>query len=167
MKVEAFVESTFLAMLKQKPVSQIYVAKIIEEVGICKGTFYKYYCDKYDLLRKCFQKTYYKQAAAAGTLDEFLGVVLPAFRRTPKVVLHAMTESDPDSMFRFHSKLVYDFLVLERGAAAEEERIRYAMHFYADGITRMTAEWLASPQPATAEELIETVHDMRPRILCM
>lgn len=167
MKVEAFVESTLLSMLKHKTVTQIYVAKIIEEVGICKGTFYKYYCDKYDLLEKCFNKTYYRNASSAGSLDEFLAVCLPAFRRTPKVVLHAMPESDPDSIFSYHSRLLYGYIAQDVGIApaGAEARIEYAMHFYADSITRMTAEWLASSAPVPPEKLIECIHDMKPSIL--
>ena len=50
MKIEYYIESALLQFLKTKPIDSIRVIDLIEEIGICKGTFYKYYKDKYHLL---------------------------------------------------------------------------------------------------------------------
>ncbi len=136
-------------------------------MGICKGTFYKYYCDKYDLLQKCFVKHYYAVAEGQKSLTGFLSLVLPAFARTPKVILHAMSESDPDSLFSFHTNLLKTRILAaaeEEGLSMEDARVAYAVSFYAESVTRMTMAWLASG-PASPEKFVEHIRDMCPALL--
>lgn len=169
MKIERYVESVLLGLLKTKPMSQIYVSKIIDDVGICKGTFYKYYCDKYDLLQKCFFHEYYDEVLSESeTFEQFVLNSLAAFRKSPKVVLHAMTAEDSNSIFGYHSKLVYEYIVKDRiaqGKPTEGEFYEYVMHFYANSVTQIFVDWLGAPKLSAPEEVMRIVRGMLPRAL--
>ncbi|CUX25090.1 TetR/AcrR family transcriptional regulator [Clostridium sp. C105KSO13] len=46
------IQSVFLDLLKEKPISKITVKEICEKADINRGTFYKHYEDIYDLMKK-------------------------------------------------------------------------------------------------------------------
>lgn len=157
MKVEAFMEDRLLALLKHRPITQIYVSELIEEVGICKATFYKHYCDKYDLLQRCFERQFYADVLAhAETLDQFLGGCLAAFKKSPKAVLNAMLSEDPGSLFGYHAGLVKKFLLGDRKRAGKPDNddTPYLADFYADGVTRATVAWLSAPKLTPCDEML-------------
>ena len=155
-------------MLKTKPVTQIYVSHIIEEVGICKGTFYKYYRDKYDLLQKCFYHEYYAEILEhAETFEQFAVGCLNAFRKVPKIARHAMTE-DRDSVFGYHSRLSYEYLLKDRerqGKETEGEFCVYLLKFYADSATQIMVDRLGSPHMGQTEEIMRLIRGAMPQAL--
>lgn len=46
------IQTSFLSLLKQKPLNKITVKEICEMAEINRATFYKYYSDAYDLMEK-------------------------------------------------------------------------------------------------------------------
>ena len=168
MRVRFFVESAFLEMLKEKPVGQIHVADILGAVGICKGTFYKYYCDKYDLLQKCFTNEYYGEILGSShTFDQFTENSLNAFRKSPKTVLHAMSPDDSDSLFAYHTRLTAQFLRRDRERAGMTENAvsERLIALYAENVTRLTAEWLGAPRHGQTEDALGLIRAARPALL--
>ena len=59
MKIEYYIETTLLKFLKTKSIDSIRVIDLRDEIGICKGTFYKYYQDKYHLMICSFENYFY------------------------------------------------------------------------------------------------------------
>lgn len=170
MKIEYFVENALLSMLKTKPITQIFVSNLIEEVGICKGTFYKYYNDKYDLLRKCFYNAFYRKIMERSeTFEQFVGNCLKEFRKASNIVLHAMEYEGFDSLFEYHNHLLADCLVKDRVKAGQETEGLYAemIHFYARGITKLTCDWLSDPRDRQVEEIMGLIRATVPVGLCM
>ncbi len=169
MRPERFLEAELLNRLKTKPVTQIYVSDLIAGVGICKATFYKYYCDKYDLLQKCFYHEFYEEILAhAATFEQFAAASLSAFRKSPKTVVHAMICEDPSSIFSYHSGLVKSFLVRDRIAAGKETEGEFTgeiLRIYADDVTRATVEWLSAPKLVSAEERMRLIRGLFPAAL--
>ncbi len=169
MKVEYYVESALLSMLKQKPVAQIYVSGLIKEVGICKGTFYKYYRDKYDLLQKCFDNEYYGEILShAETFEQFVGGCLSAFRKSPKIALNAMSPEDPDSLFPYNSRLAYEYIVKDRlrsGKPAAGKTVEFAMRHYAQSATRFMLDWLGASRQERTEDALELLRAVKPCVL--
>lgn len=165
MKIEYFVENALLSMLKTKPITQIFVSNLIEEVGICKGTFYKYYNDKYDLLRKCFYNAYYRKIIERSeTFEQFAGHCLKEFRKAPNIVLHAMEYEGFDSLFEFHNQLLSDYIVKDRAKAGQETEEKYAeiIRFYARGVTQLTCDWLSDTHGRQVEEMMELIREIAP-----
>ncbi len=46
------IRNSFIALLKQKPISKISIKEICEDADINRATFYSHYTDQYDLLKK-------------------------------------------------------------------------------------------------------------------
>ena len=46
------IKDTFLSLLEKKNISNISVKELCEMADINRGTFYRYYIDIYDLLKK-------------------------------------------------------------------------------------------------------------------
>lgn len=160
MNTERFLERALLDFLKTKTVTQIFVSDLLKEVGVCKATFYKHYCDKYDLLQKCFQNAYYSEILAhAENFEQFVSLTLSAFRKSPKVVLHAMPPEDPSGLFGYHCQLVSGFL--RRSGGTNEERER-TIRVYARTVTEVTVDWLSAPRLAPAEEVVRLVRSLYP-----
>ncbi len=166
MRVRYFVESAFLEMLREKPVGQVRVADILDSVGICKGTFYKYYCDKYDLLQKCFYNEFYREILERSeTFEQFHENSLSVFRKAPKIVLHAMTPEDSDSLYGYHSRLAADFLRRDRereGKQTAGEPYESMISLYADNATLFTVEWLGASRHGQTEETLKLIRAARP-----
>lgn len=170
MKIELYIENELLEMLRTKPVSQIYVTNLIERVGVCKGTFYKYYCDKYDLVQKCFHNRCYAAIIErCETTKDFIRECLSAFREMPRVVLHAMETGEPNSLFNYHSKLLREFVVKDRIRTARPYEGKYysnVIALFCDDVTRMTVGWLGGNPISQPEELMQLVRGIVPRALC-
>ena len=162
MNTERFLERALLDLLKTRTVTQIFVSDLLKEVGVCKATFYKHYCDKYDLLQKCFQNAYYGEILAhAENFEQFVALSLAAFRKSPKVVLHAMPREDPSGLFGYHCELLGGYLRKERGAAESEERER-TIRVYARTVTEVTVDWMSAPRLAPAEEIVRLIRALYP-----
>lgn len=50
------IKTSFIELLKKKPITKVTVKEICELSEINRATFYKYYCDAYDLLEKIEQE---------------------------------------------------------------------------------------------------------------
>lgn len=50
------IKNSFIELLKKKPINKVTVKEICELSEINRATFYKYYCDAYDLLEKMEQE---------------------------------------------------------------------------------------------------------------
>ncbi len=162
MNTERFLEKALLEMLKTRTVTQIFVVDLLKEVGICKATFYKHFCDKYDLLQRCFQNAYYGEVLAhAENFEQFVSLSLAAFRKSPKVVLHAMPPEDPSGLFVYHSELLCGFLRKECSVRESEERERL-IRVYARTVTEVTVDWLSAPRLTAVEEVVRLVRALYP-----
>ena len=162
MNTERFLERALFDMLKTKPVTRVFVSDLLGEVGVCKATFYKHYCDKYDLLQKCFRNSFYAEILAhAENFDQFVAQSLSSFRKNPKVVLNAMPPEDPSGLFGYHVGLLCGFLRKENGfrAGGSNENLIRA---YARTVTEVTLEWLSSPRLAPAEEIMRLIRALYP-----
>ncbi len=158
MNTRRYLERALLDMLKTKPVTQIFVSDILAEVGVCKATFYKHCCDKYDLLQKSFQTAYYAEILAhAENFEQFVSLSLAAFRKTPKVVLHAMPREDPNGLFDYHCGLLCTFLRKE--SRSGDERV---MRVFARTVTEVTVDWLSAPRLAPSEEVMRLIRALSP-----
>jgi len=49
---------SLMELMKSKPISTIYIKEICALADISRATFYKYYTDQYDLLRKTEEETF-------------------------------------------------------------------------------------------------------------
>ncbi len=47
------IQRAFIKLLSEQSFQQLTVQNIITKAGVARGTFYRYYLDKFDLLNRC------------------------------------------------------------------------------------------------------------------
>lgn len=162
MKIEYYIETTLLQFLKTKSIDGIRVIDLIDEIGICKGTFYKYYKDKYHLLVCCFQKYYYNDILkGAEDWETFVGRSLSAFKKTPAVLLNAFDSQDINSLRGYHEELMSKYFFMG-GSAEKEELYVYSAEAFAHYTTDMLIEWLKNKCAQSPSALIERMKAVMP-----
>lgn len=146
MNMKKYFEQGMMSLLERKNLDAITVGEIIEEVGSCKGTFYKHYLDKYGLCCCCFERHVYSMINKdAASWEEFIMQCLSAFENNTKAILHAFNSKDVNSPRRYHENLTSDYLVrqyVKNGGDASEGVNMITLKLYAVAVTEIIYNWL-------------------------
>lgn len=139
-------ESTLKQLLKRNCIDNIRVTDIIGETGICKGTFYKYYQDKYDLLMQTFENFFYKEITQdCNGPEQFIENCLKVFRRDPVVVFNAFRSQDVNSMRSYQEMKYRSYIEQSRkkkGYSAENIYVEYAIGVFVREVSEILLAWL-------------------------
>ncbi len=168
MKIEFFLENTLMDLLKEKSIDSIHVKDIIAELGICKGTFYKYYQDKYDLIVHVFESKFYREVNGVTSWEEFVKGSLTAFRRSPVIVYNAFLSNDINSIGFYHRARIKELFLAhaaEVEIAAEAQEIEYAVNILTWLINKTMMVWLKNGCTETEEEVLSMIKRLMPYIL--
>ncbi len=170
MKIEYYMEQSLLGLLKKKPIDEIRATEIIDGVGTCKGTFYKYYRDKYDLLLRSFRNNIYGDIPeTSADWREFVARCLSVFEQNAPVILNAFSSSDVNSARHHNERLLRDVLYAERlenGLETGGEVYELAINIFSANITDIIVDWLHTGCKRSHEKLIGVMRDVMPVILC-
>lgn len=170
MKISYYLERSLLKLLKTKSIDEIYVIEIIDEIGTCKGTFYKYYRDKYDLLFHCFQDCIYKDIPETSeNWNEFISRLLSVFKENAAVVLNSFVSADMNSVRHYNEGVIRQFIVSERerrGVETAGATYEYALNMYAVYVTDIIMDWLRHGCKTPTEETVALINATMPVILC-
>lgn len=162
MKIEYYIETALLKFLKTKSIDTVRVIDLIDEVGICKGTFYKYYQDKYSLLIRVFRKYYYDDILkGADTWENFVNRSLNSFKSNPAVILNAFDSQDINSLRRYHEQLMRRYFFTGAGAE-EEEFYGYSADVFTRNSTDLIIEWLKGRCAVPCGDLIKKMKAIMP-----
>lgn len=162
MKIEYYIETTLLKFLKTKTIDSIRVIDLIDEIGICKGTFYKYYQDKYQLLIRSFQNYYYDDILkGADSWESFVTRSLNSFKSSPSVILNAFNSQDINSLRSYHEQLMRRYFF--NGAGVEEgEFYGYSVDVFTHYVTDIIMDWLKSKCAESNAEMIRKMKAIMP-----
>ena len=168
MKIEFFLENTLLNLLKTKSIDGIHVKDIIQELGICKGTFYKYYQDKYDLVVHAFENKFYCNVEDGGSWERFVVGSLRQFRSSPTVVYNAFLSTDINSISQYHQARIKALFLAERAAnklPCDGIEIEYAVNILTWLVNETMRVWLRNGCIETEEETLAMIKRMMPCVL--
>ena len=147
MNMKKHFEQGMLSLLERKSIDSITVSEIIEEVGSCKGTFYKHYIDKYHLCYQSLQNYIYCDISKeTKSWEEFVLQCLSAFEKHDKVILHAFDSEDINSAKNYYKQLLAEFFVKEYAGGEENSSLTVnslAINLYCTNVTELTIKWLA------------------------
>lgn len=170
MKISYYLEQSLLNLLKTKSIDEIYVIEIIDEIGTCKGTFYKYYRDKYDLLFHCFRDWIYKDIPETSkNWNEFISRLLAVFKENGVVVFNSFISADVNSVRHYNERIIREFIISERerkGLETSDTTYDYALNMYAVYVTDIIVDWLRHGCKTPLNELTALVNATMPVILC-
>jgi AcrR family transcriptional regulator len=157
MKIQQYLESTLLKLLQQKSIDNLRVTDIIDEMGISKGTFYKYYQDKYDLLRNTFNHYFYEEATnGCKEPKEFMENCMKSFRRMPSAVYNAFCSEDVNSIRNYHEQKYRAFVeeyYTKNGFDPHYVYTQYALDFYVSNVSEILLRWLKNGCKQSDEEM--------------
>lgn len=165
MDAKKFLEESLINILKKKSIDKIKVSEIIREVGTCKGTFYKYYCDKYDLLLSCFKNRVYNEVMKnADDWKSFTAFSLVAFSKMPSVTLNAFMSQDVNSIRKYHDNLLASYFENDLKKVKDKSAInRGITHICAYGYTEIMLTWIQTGMKESVEELISYMQAAMPQ----
>lgn len=169
MKIEFFLENTLLDLLKTKSIDGIHVKDVISELGICKGTFYKYYQDKYDLVVHAFENKFYREVKDCASWENFVIGSLRAFRSAPDVVYNAFLSSDINSIAHYHQTRIKTLFLAERvekKLPTEGVEIEYGVNILTWLINETTMVWLKGGCAEKEEDVLGMIKRLMPVVLC-
>lgn len=155
-----------LDMLKRKGVDEIRVTDIIEETGICKGTFYKYYKDKYDLLNSAMRHKYvdFYPNGDLTNWESKLEAILNSASKDSTILLNALRSDDVNS-FRYTVDKFFFRCILQVINIKEEdltEQDRMLILIYSDYICEILINWLEQKEKQSAQIVVSIIKKIMP-----
>lgn len=146
MNMKKYFELGMISLLEKDCIDNISVIEIIEEVGSCKGTFYKHYIDKHDLCLQCLKNQVYVEIdLTTPDWNSFFMACLATFRKSAKVVLHAFESSDINSVRNYNNAMFtqYLFNLYEKnGGDLSKPLVKEALTHFATFSTDIAMQWL-------------------------
>lgn len=162
MKIEYYIETALFKFLKTKPIDCIRVIDLIEETGICKGTFYKYYQDKYQLLIRSFKNYYYNDILKdADSWEKFVERSLNAFKSNPAVIINAFDSLDINSLRTYHEQLLRGYFFKGNREEADEY-YEFSADVFTHYVTNIILDWLKGKCAETNKQVINKMKAIMP-----
>lgn len=167
MNMRKYFEQGMMQLLERKNIDSITVGEIIEEVGSCKGTFYKHYIDKYYLCCNCLENRVYSEISAdTDNWGDFIMQCLTAFEKNGKVILHAFESKDVNSARRYHENFTTEYLIkqyLKNGGDASAALNLITLKLYGSAVTELITKWLAGGCKESKEEICSLICAVTPQ----
>lgn len=167
MNMKKYFEQGILTLLERKNIDSITVGEIIDEVGSCKGTFYKHYLDKYCLCCDCLQNRIYSGISAdADTWEEFIMQCLTAFEKNDKVVYHAFDSEDVNSARKYHENFTAEYLIGKYARSGGDMSVALnilVLRLYSAAVTDLIVKWLAGGCKESKEDIFSLICAVTPR----
>ncbi len=167
MDMKKYFEISIFELLKKESLDQITVTDLIREVGSCKGTFYKYYMDKYDLCYKCLSANIYSKISFdVKEWEPFIEEFIKLMDHNSKILINAFAPKELNSPREYNNRLLSGAIatVLEKKGLDTSERL-LAFTIRATGvfITEIIYEWFVLGKRETCEQVLEQIRAVFPQ----
>ena len=109
MKTREFIIEAIKKLLEKHTFENITVQNIIDEAGVSKPTFYRYFQSKYDLAASVFSERISKNMLMqydGSNYDEFQNMVFQIIKENRKYLRRVMKSSGPESFYEFLIKYI-------------------------------------------------------------
>lgn len=167
MNMKKYFEKSMMDLLTRKNIDGITVGEIIEEVGSCKGTFYKHYVDKYALCCSALQNRVYCDVSPdAESWESFIYQCLTAFEKNAKTVLHAFDSKDVNSARRYHENFTMQYLVkqyVKNGGDLSVTLNIMTLRLYSTAVTELITRWLSGGCKESKEQTFDLICAVTPQ----
>lgn len=160
-------ECSMIKLLKEKCIDQITINELIQEVGSCKGTFYKYYVDKYDLCNKCLSNNVYdKINFEEEDWEKFLVNYVDVLDHNAKIIVNAFASGDINAPIRHNQRAISDVLariLRNQGVDVEDGANLFVLDSCGSIITDVVYSWLKLGRKTNKTELIQRIRAIMPK----
>lgn len=158
-----------LKLLEEVTVEDIMVSQVIKDVGSCKGTFYKYYLDKYDLCVNALKNCVYSKLDLGETnWKVFLQKYLTLVDENANVLTNAFVSDDINSPRAYNENLVSGVLTnvaKKNGMNVELKESAFFIQVCARSITDITAIYVKHYKGETLSFVADLISGIMPSSL--
>ena len=156
--------------MRTTAVESITVRQICENSGLSRQTFYRCFCDKYDLINWYFDRLLHEsfdQLGSGKTVRE--GLILKfRYIKQEYVFFRAAFSTDTQNNLRDHDfQMIFSFyqnLIRQKHGDASQ-RILDILEMYCSASIYMTVKWVMQDMPVSPEELADTMIAAMPQEL--
>lgn len=169
MNAKRYIENSLIDLLKVKSIDKIKVSEVLRISEVSKGTFYRYYCDKYDLLQKAFNNLVYNKLTDCTDWCSFVAGELREFAKCPDIALNAFNSSDVNSLRTYNETFLKALLEsdVKRVYGDDISKIcSVSIHICALSFTDMIINWLRTGMNETVDELLSYMRAAMPHSIC-
>ena len=112
MRTKEFIIEAIKKLLEKHTFENITVQNIIDEAGVSKPTFYRYFQSKYDLAASVFSESITKNMLMqydGSNYEEFQNMVFEIIKDNRKYLRRVMKSSGPESFYEFLIKYIITY----------------------------------------------------------
>lgn len=157
------IRESFIALLKEKPLSKITVKEICAGADINRATFYAHYTDPYALLHEieesliCDIRTYLSERAEDTEADDvaMLRQILQYIRANADMCAVLLSDYSDAYFQQLLRELVLHELNLRANSAFSEEDGSFILTFVLTGFVGILRQWLDSGMTKSVQELAQ------------
>ena len=161
------IQSTFLELLKEKPVNKITVKELCDKAEINRGTFYKHYQDVYDLMEQLEEEALADlekllvSATENGSGSSLFSLLASMQNNRDLICSLSKTSINTDFINRLTDCCTrYALSTPSVSVQLDKPNRQYVYSYLAGGISRLLAHWLANgavDDPADLAHLIDSL----------
>lgn len=155
-------------LLKKEPLDEIRVSEIVKESGLSRKTFYRHFCDKYDLMNWYFDQFYQESFGSimvGSSWEEAMIRCLEIYENKQKILRNAYSSKDINGL-RNHdinvTKKIYETFLIKMGANILKDDMQFYIEIAARGGTDMVIEWILQDNRPTKEGLARLLKQSLP-----
>lgn len=167
MNMKKYFEMGMMSLLEKDCIDNISVLEIIEEVGSCKGTFYKHYIDKHDLCLQCLTNLVYREIdLTIPTWNLFFAQCLTTFKKSAKAVLHAFESNDINSVRNYNDAMFLKYLTElyeKNGGDTAKPYAKEALSHFATVATNVAMRWLDEGCRESKDSVVQRLEAIAPQ----
>ena len=160
----------FMELVQTTPIRKIKVADIVRTCGAARGTFYKHFADKYDLIAWVFKTklaTAVENSSEQSWVDILTSLLVCAAEY--RALFQALVEDENQHLVYQAYRPVEDYWYRVLRAHLRKDQIpvelMIAVEFTRIGMTGILGEWLAADCLTPPEELAKIIADATPHCL--
>ena len=163
------IEETFLNLLEKKDISSITITEICTIADINRATFYRYYEDIYDLLKK-IQRRFISEIEESApmmllpnyTVYNFTKEILEIFLHNKKLVQILFNTNNNIYFLNEVLEVAYDKCITKWGSKmdADSEELQYTVIFIFNGALGAINYWIKSDFKADIDDVAEYIEKL-------
>lgn len=155
-------------LLSRKNLDDIPVSEIAKMAGVSRRTFYRHFCDKYELVNWYYDEFYeesFGSIVLGAGLEEALTQCLKIYRQKRSVLKHAYESRDINGLKNHDIEItrrIYETFLKQRGADIRSEIMWFSIEIAVRGGSDMVIQWMLGNIDLPAEKMARLICETLP-----
>lgn len=155
-------------LLGRQSLDDITVSEIVEKAGVSRRTFYRHFCDKYELVNWYYDGFYeesFGSIVLGASLEEALAQCLRIYRQKRSVLKHAYESRDINGLKNHDIEItrrIYETFLKQRGADIRSEIMWFSIEMAVRGGSDMVIQWILGNIELPAEKMARLICETLP-----